>query len=148
MTLEHRHPRTRLGITARTPRAMPHSPNPSSLLLCANMAAPKSRSHTPLGMGLSIPGYPIAGPSWHSRTHQQHWATAPHMVQSSLKQRYHPSIPSPLPWPRWLRVRAQRRAPLAALYSAAWLRFPANPPGDTGRSREAHPALPSAGVQP
>lgn len=45
-SLEHSHPRTRLGIKARTPTAMPRihpSQIPPGLLLCADTAAPKSK---------------------------------------------------------------------------------------------------------
>lgn len=121
----------------------PPIPNPPSLLLHANMAAPKSRSLQWFGAQQAAQQPRPCSPRglWPvSRTHQSHQDTAPPCrADQAMEQFYRSASPVPSLGQHWLPVRARRRAPLAAVYGAAWLRFPANPPGDTGRSGEAHP---------
>lgn len=143
MTLEHRHPRTRLGIKARNPTAMPciHPSQLPPACYCTPTRQPQRAgacSGLELSRQVSSPGHALPGVSGLEAEPTSRTGTLLHpavqtRLWSSFTAQHLQSPPSagtgcrsePGAEPRWQPSTAQR--------------FPANPPGDTGRSREAHP---------
>lgn len=145
-TLEHRHPKTRLGIKARTPTAMPRSYSCQIPPVC-DMAALKTRSLQCFGAQQAAwqprPASPRAlclevEPTSDIRTPLH--PTMQIRVRNSLEQFYRSA--SPVLSLAGAGCRSEHGAePAGSPLGEAWLRFPANPHTDTGRtSRLTRPA--------
>ena len=129
MTLQHGHPRTRSH--SQDPHG--NAPHPSTPIRWARQprgAGACSR------LGLASPGHLLPGLStWKRSTPVTPGCRSAPPCRSGCRAASPLSISSPVSQP----ALAAGQRPVR-VYSTAWLRFPANPPGDTGRSREAHPS--------
>lgn len=151
---EHRHPRTRLGIKARTPTAMPRI-HPSRIPP-ADTAAPKSRSLQGFGAWQAAwqPGHPLPGLStwkWNPPVTPGHGSTL--LCGSGYGAVLPLRISSPLPQPALAAGQSPAQSPAGSCLRRSLAAIPGQSSwryweerGSTPRL--TRPALPSAGVQP